>query len=95
MRRHAANATSTGCFALIYAARTLCLDAADTMLPEDFTWTWLIVGEIDPLTFSTAWPSLSPYVNKGSCHAVDGKQTVVRVNWLGMDQKRTPEQQEL
>ncbi|CAD6951998.1 unnamed protein product [Tilletia controversa] len=54
----------------------------------------LIVGEIDPLSFSAAWPSLSPYVNKGPCHAVDVKQTVVCVNWLGMNQKLTPEQQE-
>ncbi|KAE8264443.1 hypothetical protein A4X09_0g6965 [Tilletia walkeri] len=54
----------------------------------------LIVGEIDPLGFVAAWPSLSPYVNKGPCHAIDVKQTVVCVNWLGMNQKLTPEQQE-
>ncbi|KAE8209671.1 hypothetical protein CF327_g6372 [Tilletia walkeri] len=54
----------------------------------------LIVGEIDPLRLVATWPALSPYVNKGPCHVVDVKQTVVCVNWLGINQKLTPEQQE-
>ncbi|KAK0528112.1 hypothetical protein OC835_004767 [Tilletia horrida] len=54
----------------------------------------LIVGEIDPESFTSAWPSLAPYVRRGPCNVVDVKQTVVCVNWLGMNQKLTPEQQE-
>jgi len=54
----------------------------------------LIVGEIDAESFSSAWPSLSPYVRRGPCNVVDVKQTVACVNWLGMNQKLTPEEQE-